>query len=263
MAEFEKHLYMIIFPINALLSSQLEPEQLGEHYVIGSVKHFRGKMIFAEIDINFRDPYFAIDKALDETVAHTDGSPKKTKFISSYNVLEHVDLDAIKRLFLCIPNGKVLPLEPSEFATSVPSRMLRIYQEITPLENLVASNLNQIDLGRLITREQKAKGAPKIAFTQLNFDVKCFIDKNKDKDIFYVDIPNMNPYHLYESLLELRNKPHKKTKTLSLGSLLGDISYKFIYPGFWFVDGEKMRFFAMPSQSDLKNKYYYWWRFVK
>ena len=84
MAEFEKHLYMIIFPINALLSSQLEPEQLGEHYVIGSAKHFRGKMIFAEIDINFRDPYFEIDKALDETVAHTDGSPKKTKFISLF-----------------------------------------------------------------------------------------------------------------------------------------------------------------------------------
>lgn len=263
MAEFEKHLYMIIFPINALLSSQLSPEKLGEHYVIGSVKHFRGKMIFAEIDMNFRDPYFAIDEALDETVAHVDGSPKKTKFIASYRVLEHVDLDAIQRLFLCIPNGKVLPLEPSEFATSAPSHMLRIYQEITPLENLVASNLSQMDLGRYITQEQKKKGAPKVAFTQLNFDVRYFLDKNKDKDIFYVDIPNMNPYHLYEALLELRNKPHKKTKTLSLGSLLGDISYKFIYPGFWFVDGERMKFFAMPSQSDLKKKYYYWWKFVK
>ena len=92
MPEYQKHLYMIVFPINALVASQLEPDQFGKHYTTGSAKHYSGKVIFAEIDINYRHPHFEIEKYLDLTVAHEDGSPKKTKFIKSYNVLDNVDL---------------------------------------------------------------------------------------------------------------------------------------------------------------------------
>ncbi|OGU57351.1 MAG: hypothetical protein A2V66_03170 [Ignavibacteria bacterium RBG_13_36_8] len=263
MSDHEKHIYMIVFPINALVASQLSPEKFGEHYIIGSARHFRGKVIFTEIDINFRDPYFEIDKFLNETTPHEDGSPKKTKFIKSYNVLEHMDLDAIKTLFLCTPNGKVLPLQPNEFSVQVPKGILRIYQEIIPLENLVASNLDQREFGMYITRKTVSKGAPKMFFAQVEFNVEKFLERNKNGDLFQVDLPNVNPYHFYESIVELNQKPDKKTKTITLGSILGDLSYRCLRHGFWFIDGDKIKFFPMPTEAELEDKYFYWLKFVK
>ena len=110
MAEHDKHLYMIVFPINALVASQLKPQEFAEHYTIGSAKHYKGKVVFAEVDSNFRDPYFDIDHYLSLTVQHPDGRPKKTKFISSYAVLEHVELKALRNLYLVTANGKALEL---------------------------------------------------------------------------------------------------------------------------------------------------------
>jgi hypothetical protein len=263
MQEYEKHLYMIVFPTNALVASQLGPEKFGEHYTMGNAKHFSGKVIFTELDINFRNDYFDIDRYLDQTVPHSDGSPKKTKFISSYNVLEHVDLSAIKTLFLCTRNGKVLSITPEEYTAYNEPGMIRIYQEITPLETLVASNKDQRDFGKFITTETKSKGAPKICFTQIDFNIENFFASNKNKEIFNIDLPAVNPYRFYDCITELTEKPEKMTKTISLGSLLKDISYKFLRHGFWFAEGEKLKFFPMPSESDLENKYYYWWKFVR
>ena len=263
MQNYEKHLYMIVFPINALVSSQLDPEKFGEHYTTGSARHFNGKVIFAELIPEFRDPYFKIDEYLAETVQHEDGSPKKTKFISSYNVLEHVDLDAILKLYLTTTNGKTLGIDAEDFNKDIPQGILRLYQEITPLENFVASNMNQKDFGNYITRGTDSKGAPKICFTQIDFDIEKFLESNKNRDIIHIDLPNVNAYHFYDSVLELLQNPEKKTKIISLGSLLRDLSYKIVRHGFWFVNGEKTKYFPMPSELELENKYYSWWRHVR
>lgn len=262
MPEIEKHLYMIVFPINALVASQLEPDQFGEHYTMGSAKHFGGKVIFAELDINYKNDYFDIDRYLEATVPHSDGSPKKTKFISSYTVLENVELSAIKKLFLCTRNGKVLGIEPAEYTAVNEPGMIRVYQEITPLETLIATNKDQRDFGKFITTETKSKGAPKICFTQIDFDIDYFFENNKNREIFNIDLPGVNPYRFYDCVNELKNKPEKTTKTISLGSLLKDISYKFLRHGFWFSSGEELKFFPMPSEADLENKYYYWWKHI-
>ena len=133
MAEHEKHLYMIVFPINALVASQLNPQQFAEHYTVGSAKHYKGKVIFAEVDVDYRNPYFDIDHYLGLTVPHPDGRPKKTKFISSYAVLEHVELSALKNLYLVTSNGKCLGLTAQPYTAVNEPGLVRIYQEITPL----------------------------------------------------------------------------------------------------------------------------------
>jgi hypothetical protein len=254
---------MIVFPINALVASQLDPHSFGEHYTIGSEKHYTGKVIFAELDINFRDPYFAIDEFLDQTVPHEDGSPKKTKFISSYNVLEHVSLESIKTLFIVTKNGKVLPIEPQEYTAYNEPGLIRIYQEITPLDTLAASTKDQRDFGKFITTETKSKGAPKICFTQIDFDIDNFLESNKNKDIFNIELPAVNPYRFYDCIMSLKKQPEKLTKTISLGSLLSDISYKFLRHGFWFASGEELKFFPMPPMNELEDKYFYWWKYVR
>ena len=49
MAEFAKHLYLILYPNEALVASQLTPEEFGMHYSVGSPRHFKGKVIFVEV----------------------------------------------------------------------------------------------------------------------------------------------------------------------------------------------------------------------
>lgn len=263
MPDYEKHLYMIVFPINALVASQLQPEQFGEHYTTGSAKHFSGKVIFAELDINFRHPEIEIDRYLSLTVPHEDGTPKRTKFISSYNVLEKVDLKYIQRLFLVTTNGKVLPIDPSPYTAYNEPGLIRIYQEICPLETLVASTKDQRDFGKFITTQTKSKGAPKICFTQIEFNIDQFLEMNKNKEIFHIELPAVNPYRFYDCIVELKKIPEKLTKTISLGSLLRDISFKFLRHGFWFASGEELKFFPMPSVTELENKYFYWWKYVR
>jgi len=263
MPEHKKHLYMIVFPINALVASQLEPDKFGEHYTVGSAKHYSGKVIFAEIDINYRNDYFEIEKGLEQTVPHENGCPKKTEFLSSYNVLEHIELSAIQTLYLCTPNGKVLPIQPEEYTAVNESGVLRVYQEICPLETLVASTFNQREFGSFITNHNKFKGAPKMMFTQIDFDVNEFFEKNKNKEIIHADLAGINPNRLYDCLIEINEHPEKLTKTLSLGTVLRDVSYKLLRHGFWFASGEELKFYPMPSVNDLENKYYYWWKFVR
>lgn len=178
MADYQKHLYMIVFPINALVASQLDPAAFAQHYTIGSARHFQGKVIFAEIDIDFRNPYFRIDEYLEKTVPHDDGSPKRTKFISSYRVLEHVSFDAIKKLYLVTVNGKALELSPSEYTAENVPGLIRIYQEIAPVRNLIASRLDQRTFGKYIS-EDDAKGAARVCFTQIDLNIEEFLAESR------------------------------------------------------------------------------------
>jgi hypothetical protein len=262
MADYEKHLYMIVFPINALVASQLKPAEFAQHYTVGSAKHYRGKVIFVEVDIQFRHPYFDIDHYLSLTV-HADGRPKKTKFISSYAVLEHMDLKALKGLYLVTANGKSLEMASKPYTAINEPGLVRIYQEIAPLSNLVASTLDQRAFGKYITSETKSKGSPKICFTQYEVNIAEFLEKNKTHAVLYSPIPETNPARLYEFLAELNSHPDKKTKTISLNTTLLETSYSFIRHGVWFAAGNDLLFYPMPTAEELQNENYDWWRSVR
>ena len=262
MPEYSQHLYMIVFPINALVASQLSADAFAEHYTIGSAKHSHGKVLFAEVDINFRNPYFDIDHYLSLTVPHPDGKPKKTKFISSYCVLEHVDLKSLKQLYLVTPNGKALALSAQPYSTVSDPGKVRVYQEITPLTNLIASTLDERTFARYITSETKSKGCPKICFTEYEFNVEEFLSKNENREIMFSPIPETNPRRLWEYLSELKHTPSKKTKTISLNSSLTEASYRLIRHGFWFAQGDELLFFPIPSIEEMERDHYQWWKYV-
>jgi hypothetical protein len=255
---------MIVYPVNALVSSQLSPERFAEHYILGGAKHFEGKMLFVEVDIAFRDPYFDIDRYLELTVPHPDSMPKRTKFISSYGVLEHMDLKALKNLYLALPNGKTLPLEQRPYTAENAPGLVRVYQEITPLTNLVASTLDQRSFAKWITTETRSKGCPKILFTQYTFDVDQFLTQNvkRGSAIVISPFPETNATRLFDFLSELKSMPEKKTKTISLASAFGATSFAMIRHGFWFGSRSELVFYPMPSLAELNDKYHYWWKYV-
>lgn len=262
MAQYRKHQYMIVFPINALVASQLEPDQFAEYYTIGSSKHYEGKVIFAELDPSFRDPYFELDHYLALTVPHENGAPKKTKFVSSYSVLEHVNLKALKSLYLVTANGKALELESKPYTAVNEPGLVRIYQEIAPVTSLVASTLDQRAFGKYLTTETRSKGAPKVCFTQYELDVAQFMCRNENRELMQSAIPDTNPARLYDYLTELKSQPEKKTKTVSLNSALMAASYRLIRHGFWFAAADELLFYPIPSVAELEKNHYDWWRFA-
>jgi hypothetical protein len=178
-------------------------------------------------------------------------------------VLEHVDLKALKNLYLVTANGKSLEIAPKPYTAINEPGLVRIYQEITPLTNLVASTLDQRSFGKYITSETKSKGAPKICFTQYDFNVAEFLEQNKNREIMYSSIPESHPARLYDYLLELKAEPAKKTKTISLSSTLVEASFSLIKHGFWLAASTELLFYPLPTRNELENKYYDWWRFVR
>ena len=90
----EKHLYLIMWPNYALVGSNLPPSEFGKHYTLGSSRYFHGQVVFAEIDPGYRHDFLQIDKYIDQIIPTEAGNPKRTKFIATYRVLEHVELSA-------------------------------------------------------------------------------------------------------------------------------------------------------------------------
>lgn len=261
MTEFTKHLYLILYPNEALVASQLTPEEFGMHYSVGSPRHFKGKVVFVEVNIDFRDAYLRVDEYLKNTDSGIPGKPKRTKFVRSYRVLEHVEFSALEKLYLVTTDGGVLGLERSAQVTQGDGKV-HLYQEICPLRLLVASSLDPQQFGHYITTETWSKGAPKIFFTKYDIDVAAAVADNPVTAYHMGPLPNVNPTNLPTALKELQEDKTKKTKTVSLNPNLDFMSYKSIEQGFWFSGGPETVFYRMPRMDELKEKHYSWWRLL-
>lgn len=259
--EYAKHLYLILYPNPSLVASQYNPQQFARHYISGSTRYYDGKVIFAEVDINYRHPHFAIDEGLEQLVPHEDGRPKATKFISIYRVLEHIDFDAIQRLYLTSPEAAILELEPAteDVKTREPG-ILRIFAEITPLRMLVLTKLDIIEFGKSITIKNDMRSVPALFYTQLEFDTDSFIRDFEGNPLMHPPIPGLHPSKLRDAIFELKVAHNKTSKGLALDSSFDKIPYRFIRHGFMFSAGDKYKFFQMPPNREIEEANYKFWK---
>ena len=257
---YEIYLYMILHPNNALVASQLDASQFARHYTTGSSRHYRGKVIFAEIDPEFRHPFFRIDEVLATVGPHEDGRPKATKFIASYRVLEYIDLKAIRRVHLASQEGDSISLEPGDAVESPTTPSLSLYAEITPLRMLVLADRGFEEFGRYITDPQNPKSAPKQFCTQFDIDLSQFVGEFEANPFKPSPIPNVHPSTLRDAFIEISTYPDKHYKGISLDSRIDQISYKLLKNGFMFSSNDSMLFFPMPSLSEIENRSYKFWR---
>lgn len=258
--EYQTRLYQILYPNQALIASQVGPQEFARHYLVGSVRHYSGKLVFAEIDPSFRHPYFKIDEALAETRPHDDGTPKRTKFICSYRVLEHMDFNAIRSLYLTNSEAQVLELKPGTYTKKHEAGYLRTYAEIAPLSMLVLSPMSMPEFGSFITAPGNTKGSPKLFYTQIELNIREFLETFEADPFAQAPFPFLHPSKLRDAIHEMQEHPHKKTKGLSLFCPLDQISYKRIRHGFMFSDGEHSKFFAMPSLHEIEETNFKFWQ---
>lgn len=257
---YENRLYQILYPNQALVASQLAPEAFAKHYLIGSIRHYSGKLVFADIDINFRNPYFDIDGGLKALVPHEDGSPKHTKFICSYRVMEHMDFDMIKSIYLSTSEAHVLKLKPAEYDKVHHSGFLRTFAEIAPLSMLVISPYDMVEFGKFITQPGNSKGCPQLFYTQIELNVDEFIANFEKNPFMQAPFPFLHPSKLRDAILQMKIKPEKRSKGLALFCPLDQISFKMIRHGFMFAGQKTHKYFPMPSLHDIETNHFRFWQ---
>lgn len=259
--EYFNHLYAVLHPQEALIASQLKPEQFAMHYISGSTRFYDGKVLFAEVDPDFRCDFFDIDNAYCSMQPHSDGRPKATKFVSCYRVLEHLDIDRLLALYLTNPDGSVLKLDSANPDLALRSpEILRLFSLIDPLRMLILTRRNFIDFGTDITRKESAKSAPTVLYTQLEFDEESFLADWDQNSLIPSPIPGIHPSKLHAAILELKLHPNKSTKGLGLDNHLNRISYSLIRHGFMFASEKGFKFFTMPKMKELEENHFRFWR---
>lgn len=259
----ENHLYVILYPREGLVSSQLDPEPFARHYCHGTARYYSGKLIFAEIDSSFREPYFDIDGAFKRTIAHEDGRPKATLFVSTYRVLEHLDLKAFKNLYLVNPDGGVMDLEKRSYDVQhVDDGHFRIMADLAPTSFLSLTSLNLPEYGRYFTNPKLLKHLPALGYTQLELHTDTFLKDLEQFPMMESPISCVHPTRLRDAIEELEKTEGKQMKSLSLTAPFSTIPFKLIKRGFMFVKGKETIFYPVPEFDQIRDKYPRFWRSV-
>ena len=227
---------------------------------MGSSRYFHGQVVFAEIDIEFRHPYFAVETFLDELKPKPDGSPKRTKFLKTYRVLEHLDLSAFKSLYITSVVGKVLELKPDEYTRAHDPGYIRTFQEICPIPTIVLTYMTPPEFGRYMTHPDQPKGAPKLLFTQVDLNIDRFLEEIESDPFLSSPLPNVHPHKLREQIVELRGNPHKRVKGISLDSAFSRTPFLALRTGFWVAHHEELLFYPIPDRQTLEHDHYEWYR---
>ncbi|MBB6482174.1 hypothetical protein [Spirochaeta isovalerica] len=257
---YDKHLYMVLYPSNFLIASQLSPEELGKHYLTGSKQNYDSGMIFAEIDNSYRHDYLDIEWGLDQLVPHDDGTPKATKFIAAYRVLEHIDLDSIKKLYLSSAAGHILPIESEEFVKPEKTSRFKIFAGITPLRMMSVSTLDFEEYGQHMINERKHKGAPVLFYAQLEFNSRQFRIEYDENPLIPSPIPGIHPAILRSKIDEIKAKPEKTTKGLKIEANVHRFPPQLFRHGFMFFSAEKSLYFPMPSRDEIEDNFFNYFR---
>lgn len=264
-ANYDTHLYVIMSPNYALVASQLDPEAFGRHYATGSSRFYNGTVVFAEIDSGFRHEFFRIDELLEEVKPSADGRPKRTKFIATYRVLEHIDLAVYRNLYVVSVEGEVLELEQAPYERQHGPGFIRTFQEICPFSSVVLSPMTPPEFGDYLTDPEQPKGAPKVMFTQIDLNIDEFLKQIEENPFHPSPLPNVHPQKLRDQILEVRGNPGKKTKGVSLDSAMDRLSFLRLRSGFWICAGggrEGMIYFPIPDHETLEREHYAFFRSV-
>lgn len=247
------HLYLMCYRSEALVASHLDAEHFGTYMAVGTQKRTSGNVMFLEIDPTLKSDYLNLPSALDRCVPHEDGSPRRSKYISTYRVLEHVPLSACGKLFCTTRDGRVLALEGKDYDNGHEDSGLNMYVEMCPIFPRVVSSLSPGAFAKFLTNPQNPISVPRLLFAD------TLIDRDPDGHLAGY-LPYRDPLHIEDCLNQLvNNKGSKQTKTVDRNPPLVAF-YRTIRRGFFLGDQQGVRYYPYPSADDFEEKYHAWWR---
>lgn len=249
----QNYLYLSLIP-EALIYSMLPPQEFGKYYSVGARKRTRGEAIFFLVNPSFSSKDLPMKEAAQRCVPDAKGTPKRSVYVSIYRALEQVPIGALKELYLVTDNGRVLELKRHDYTPSE-EKQLHLYQELAPVDPMIASNLDPLAFCRTITNPKNAVWVPRLAFVEL---LLGGLAENPRHASAY-NLPYKNLDHLRDCLIELSESPEKPTKTV-IRSMGCDLLFRTVKQGFFVGDAKEFAYYAFPSQDELEDNYFDWWR---
>jgi hypothetical protein len=249
------HYYMVCSRFEALIASHLEPEAFGTYMAVGTKKLASGHVAFFEIDPEFPryTDQFKIDDIGERCAPHEDGTPKRSKYISVYRVMEFLPLPVYGPLYLTTPDGRVLRLDASPYEAGAEDGGINLYQELCPLIPMVLSLLPPSKFAQVITDPRSPVHAPRIFFADLRIDLDA-----QGKLAGW--LPYTDPLHIEDLIHELQHVQAgaKPTKTVSRTPRVRGF-LRVIRRGFFLGDQTGVKFYRFPTREELEIHHSKWW----
>jgi hypothetical protein len=247
------HLYFSLIP-EALIASQLAPEQFGQYYATGHKFKSKGQAIFFEVDPEYRHQYFDIDGCYARCRAKPDGTPKNSVYVSMYRVLEHLTLSALGKLYLTTAMGATLGLSRGS-GLPEPKRERHMYQDLAPINSLVVSVLDPAAYyADVTTKPSHSFHFPGMCFVELELGPLALDPENGQEG----DLPYSFMQHLREALMVLEPGSKQNKLVHRVHSL--EFPYRMVKNGFYMGLGGELVHYPMLPQAVLRRDYSNWWR---
>jgi hypothetical protein len=248
-------IYLSVLP-EALIASMLPPKEFAEYMATGTRKRTRGQAIFFEIDQAAAKDILPVDYISKRCIRKPDGSPKSSVYLAVYRVLEHLPLGSLKDLYLVTEEGKILELKRGKYDQKVEkSGLLHLYQELCPVNPVIASTLAPSVFAMEMTSENQQIQIPKLMFVELLLDQ---LSADPEKGSAH-NLPYTNIGHLRDCLLILRNEPDKNRKTVQR-TFNGTLLYRTCTNGFFVTSKDEIVYYAYPTMKQLEEENYDFWR---
>ena len=244
--------YVSIFPTEALVASQLEPEEFSSYMAIGSRKGHQENIIFFTVRSEFGTD-FDWSFAREKCVPHSDGRPKHSVYLSVYRVLEQISTDVLGSLYLVTPDGQALELAPQTYPEQDKSQDYFVYQELCPIRPQIVSTFDPYDFAAYITKGEHKIFVPRIVFADLK--TIDFGDPESPRD--FGGIYDRKVPHLQDCVDSVTSRTDKPCKTLDRSGS-ASFTYQAIDQGVYLADRESVTLYPMKSKEELRENHYYW-----
>jgi hypothetical protein len=242
----------------ALVASMLPPEGFGYYLSTGTKKRNKGQAIFFEVDLGMIDNLIDIKSLNKRCVVKEDGSPKSSVYLSVYKVLEMLPLESLKSLYLTTDHGCVLELKQTEYnKKKEPENALHLYQELCPVNPLIASSLAPSVFLKKLTDGSIPIVLPKLFFVELKLGELATNPLGGSSE----NLPYQNIGHLRDCLEIIRGEYEKHMKTVQR-MFSGELLYRTIYTGFYIGSKSKLLYYPYPKMAELEKINYNFFRAI-
>lgn len=246
-----KHYYLSVFPMEALIVSELEPTAFAAYQAIGSKKGAAEKDIFIELEAPFGED-FDWKYGEERCVSHADGRPKNSVYLGVYRVLERIPLSQLGSMYLVNRDGRALEISKTSY-TDIPKRDFYVYQELCPIYPLVVSKLDPKAFVKSMTDPKHKVSVPQLVFT----DLKVIDFDNMEQTGNIGALYDKNIVHLKDCINSVLTQPDKESKTIDR-SHVESFSFQIIHNGIYIGNQEGLVMYSMPSIEEIKDKHYEW-----
>lgn len=252
-----KYIYLTCNP-EALVASMLPPESFGLYLSTGTKKRNKSQTIFFEIDLSRIEKLIDMDSLDKRCVVKSDGSPKSSVYLSVYRVLEMIPNEALKSLYLTTDHGIVLELKKVSYDKGKEQQnALHLYQELCPVNPLVASSLAPSVFLKKLTDGSSPIVLPKLFFVELKLgDLATNPLAGSAEHLPY---PNIG--HLRDCLEIIRGEYEKHMKTVHR-IFTGELLYRTIDSGFYVGSNDDLVFYPYPRMNELERVNYNFFRAI-